>query len=264
MEKLECKEKNDEINLIKTDYKLHTFTSGFHSKIYSFPKKETNKFELKNKYTPLKGEKLNKKNLNRFDSKSDYISDLWNKIISKNLKTIDKTYRCEDILSDNLKNLEQHNIHFYNLSKKHKKKIQNNSNTNTMNNMIYKTNLNNLLNNSLKQLDLDNILNNKNEYVSSSCNGRDTSKDNKEMREDTSNNFNIDTNYNFYKFNSKIFTKFININKKYKKLYEDAMNENIELKKENENLKNIIKEKDDEIDIMKEENELNKENIKEN
>ena len=43
MQNTKSKENIDEINQAKVDYKLKTFTNGFHSKIYSFPKNKDQK-----------------------------------------------------------------------------------------------------------------------------------------------------------------------------------------------------------------------------
>ena len=64
MEKKISQEIINEANSFKNDYKLQTFSNGFHIRLPSFPKKhEQNKSSFKNKYNPLSGEKLSKKNL---------------------------------------------------------------------------------------------------------------------------------------------------------------------------------------------------------
>jgi hypothetical protein len=252
MQKTKSKENIDEVNQIKVDYKLNTFTNGFHNKIYSFHNnKEQNKVQFKKKFPSVKGEKLNKQDLNRFNSKPGYITDLWNKIISKNLKTLDESSQNKSI-----EILFKSNKKIYYKNKINKMMIKKKSNNLNVNDNTYKNSLNNPLCNSFNNLEIGNNANN------------DFMKDNKDKREEINNLENATYN-DFYKFNNEIkngilFPKLIKINKKYKKLYEEAINENNELKKENEQLKNKIKEKNDEIDIMKEEDELNKESIKTN
>jgi len=277
MQNIKSKDSIIESNNLKDDYKLHTFTNRFDIKTNSSANNEgQSKSAIKNKYSPLKGEKLNKKNLNRFDSNSDYINELWNKIISKNLnREIDGSER-EDEVNKNIRNniLNNKNIsnvkNFYNNDKytAFPKKIkikEENSNSKTH------------MSNTLKHIVLENNSDSDNikEYDFNSFKHINFNKEYKDTYEETNNNTNLNYNAfnhtysNFFKNknnfkilkNEKIITK---INKKYKIMYENILKENIILTKENETLKNKINELNDEIDIMKEEDELNKENIKEN
>ena len=187
MQKTKSKENIDEVNQIKEDYKLSTFTNGFHSKIYSFPNnKEQNKVQFKKKFQSVKGEKLNKQDLNRFNSKPGYITDLWNKIISKNLKTLDETSQnksIEILFKSNKKTCYQNKINKMIIKKK--------SNNLNMNDNTYKNSSNNPLCNSFNNLEIGN--NAKNDFM----------KDNKDKKEEI-NNFGNATYNNFYKFNSEI------------------------------------------------------------
>ena len=279
MQNINIKDSINEINNLKEDYKLYTFTNKFHVKSNSLANNENqSKSVIKNKYSPFRGEKLNKKNLNRFDSNSDYISELWNKIISKNLNREIDGNKKEEKVKENIRNniLNTKNISnvkdFYNNDKytAFSKKIKINEE---------KRNSDAHINNKLKKMILENNSDSDNinikEYEIKFYKNNNSTKEYKDTCEETNNNINLNyyafnhTNNNFFKNknnfkilkNEKIFTK---INKKYKILYENILKENIVLKKENEALKNKINEINDEIDIMKEEDEINKENLKEN
>ena len=277
---------NNELNSFKTDYKLHTFSNGFNIEFHSSSSKIDNQKKkfLKNKYSPLNGEKLSKKNLNRFNTKPDYINELWNKIISKNLNS--PRERCQSEGNENNNNFKNKivndKINEYtniNINKNkinlYKVLLEKNSHNNE-NNMICKEMISSPLNtNSLKHLVLENGLDDINNKVINSDNYKEKGKENKDTNEDINNNNNNiflnNTCNNFYKNkkylklkNEIIIPKYYKFNKKYKLLYKNTLSENIILQKENQKLKNKIKEINDEIDIMREEDELNKENIKEN
>ena len=195
MQNINNEDNINETNNLKEDYKLHTFTNKFHINSNSLANNEgQSKSAIKNKYSPFKGEKLNKKNLNRFDSNSDYINELWNKIISKNLyREIDGNQREEKVNRSIRKNLlNNKNIsnvkNFYNNDKytAFPKKIKTNE-ENSNNNTHISNKMKNIIleNNS----DSDNL--NIKEYKSNFFRHNNSTKEYKDTCEETNNNINL-------------------------------------------------------------------------